>query len=820
MAMRFFIQFLFKCLFRFDISESYNCYVKGRCFKGLSFLFPPCAVVVFLFSFFVNSAYAGFGKSVRNTEAGFKVGCVSCSVDCASCSVGCVSCSVDCASCSVDCASCSVDENLLQQISIQSDNIRTCNLLSYKQNLQEGRLSDYWAQELIGTDLLRQELKTVSPPKRKNWIAIFDIRRGNHNTYVKNLISDEGSYAVLPELEDEGALFFHTAEDEEYKPVLSVFNTSFPGDYASQDHHFEESSPAFINSSMGWLYSADIYEVFEVLSPPAVVITSSGNFFPQQGSDMAKKSKASKNFNTVIVGSFAPTGFVSDFSSSNKEVHIIAPSDRWISSAEEDGRYAKFGGTSGAVSLVTGSLAGFEWLSGYHPTGKEAKILLEKTAIPTLSSHEEPQVNGAGLVNAYKLGEVGKRLKKKCVSNVSCFKEEILNEENYHFDLDKNLSGDLNRAFPACARTSQSTGALSSAVSCAEKGKVFKKLRQAILLNPLESRGLLENLSCIYRRGGFSQNAEVLDKLILALGSREEVRQNVRALAKKAEPISDEIVRLMLGMGGFEEEFRLFENIKALKMTSGIGLLSALSLLERAFATGDLELQKVAVTVAGRIGEFGFPLVERAFDTGDLELQKVAVTAAGRIGEFGFPLVEWAFATGDLELQKVAVTAAGWIGEFGFPLVERAFATGDLELQKVAVTAAGWIGEFGFPLVERAFATGDLELQKVAVTAAGWIGEFDFPLVERAFDTGDLELQKRVVSVVGNMGRAGLPFLEQAFATGEHELQELAVSVAGHMGKAGLPFLNLFLQESQNQNVSSELEEEIKRLLDRFKVSS
>ena len=227
-------------------------------------------------------------------------------------------------------------------------------------------------------------------------------------------------------------------------------------------------------------------------------------FFPNRLENI--KSKASENFNAIIVGSFSSSGFVSDFSQSGTEVFILAPSDNWITSAEENGEYKKFGGTSGAAPLVTGSLAAFEWLSGYHPTSKEAKFLLEKTAIPTLHSHEEPQVNGVGLVNAYKLGEVGKQLKKKCTKKPpSCFQEEILNEENYRFGVDKNLKRDLSRVFPSCA-VNKKLASFSGSPDCEEKGKIFKRLRKAILLNPKENREFLKSLSCIYREGDFSQN--------------------------------------------------------------------------------------------------------------------------------------------------------------------------------------------------------------------------------------------------------------------------------------------------------------------------
>ena len=83
---------------------------------------------------------------------------------------------------------------------------------------------------------------------------------------------------------------------------------------------------------------------------------------------------------------------------------------------------------------MTGGLAGFEWLSGYHPTPEEAKFLLEQTAVPTIHSvFEDPKKNGKGMLNAYKLGIVAQRLKDKCNNNHQCFKEEIKKSENYQF---------------------------------------------------------------------------------------------------------------------------------------------------------------------------------------------------------------------------------------------------------------------------------------------------------------------------------------------------------------------------------------------------
>ena len=647
-----------------------------------------------------------------------------------------------------------------QELSVLSEMINennptqeTCELIPSKHKLMNSTLSDYWAQELIGADLLREELEKVPPPEKKNYIAVFDTREGNHAQNdldshavgVKNLISDEGMHAVLPELKNQ----------------ISIFDLAFNGGYQEIADSLLENSevPSFINNSMNWRSKEGVYDAFDSLSPPAIVVISSDNDFSDPLDKI--KSKASKDFNAIVVGSLSPEGFVSNFSQSGEEVHILAPSDDYITSAKEDGSYSIFGGTSGAAPLVTGSLAGFEWLSDYHPTAEEAKLLLERTALPTLNSHENPQINGVGLLNAYKLGMVGKRLKEKCQNkDPSCFQEEINNEENYHFDVDQNLQGELTRVFPSCASGEKSSN-FSEGLNCEEKRKTFTRLRKAFFLSPEENKNLLKSLSCIYKERGFSQNVEALDRLALALESTEDVKAFVRVSMDEEEPISPEIIRLMLGMRGFEEEFNRHSELEKKLKSIPFGKYAELPLLKEALHIGNLDLKKKAVWAASDIGELGLPLVEQAFNTGNLDLQKIAVRAAGRMGELGLPLVEQAFNTGNLDLQEEAVWAAGEIGELGLPLVEQAFNTGNLDLQKTAVWAAGAIGELGLPLVEQAFNTGNLDLQKKAVWAASWIGELGLPLVEQAFNTGNLDLQKTALNVASKMGEPALPLLKQ-----------------------------------------------------------
>ena len=59
----------------------------------------------------------------------------------------------------------------------------------------------------------------------------------------------------------------------------------------------------------------------------------------------------------IVVGSLDPSGFASKFSQSHQHVTVLAPSDSFITALGVDGKFSKFGGTSGAAPLVSGAIA-------------------------------------------------------------------------------------------------------------------------------------------------------------------------------------------------------------------------------------------------------------------------------------------------------------------------------------------------------------------------------------------------------------------------------------------------------------------------------
>ena len=639
-------------------------------------------------------------------------------------------------SCTVDCDQ---KENSLSSIedALEVTTPEVCELLSSKHKLKGGRLTDYWAQEMVGADLLRGELEKAPPLlEDKFLVAVFDSTSNNHNVHVQNLISHKGDQAVLPELNHSQIQFFETRGSSQYMSAVENLNKDLNTEQNTQNNSVDDSMklatedllskqriPSFINNSMRWRESRTIYGAMSRIHPPAILVQSAGNKYPASLNSL--KSQFSKDFDSIIVGSLSPRGLVSKFSQGGEEVHILAPSDNWITSVNSKESYKKFGGTSGAAPLVTGALAGFEWLSGYHPTAKEAKLLLEQTALPTIHSEfEKPRRNGVGTLNAYKMGMVGKKLKEKCNNNEDCFKKEIRNTNNYEFSVnEESILAKVKNAFPECSDQNETP------VACEDKKSAFKKLRQALLLD-IENISLLEKLHCIYEQEGFLENASNIEATIAAvIGDEDQLLKMLKNLVQSNDrKIIQEVARAVgtiWGTGGIEilegleQDLNRYVKLGVVEAAGTVGGTGGVEILEGLEQDLDKWIRQGVARAAGTIGgPGGLEILESLRKDSNKDVRRDVARAVGKIGsDEGLEILKDLFEDDDYKVREEVAWAAGMIGgPGGIEILKGLDEDSNEDVRYRVAEAAGTIGgPGGIEILEGLEQDTDEDVKRAAI---------------------------------------------------------------------------------------------------------
>jgi hypothetical protein len=153
-----------------------------------------------------------------------------------------------------------------------------------------------------------------------------------------------------------------------------------------------------------------VLSAFQRLSAEGMIfVLPAGDGFPRPIRDNAVA------LNAIRVGSSSELGIMDLSSQEDPMVDIAAPVGSTLQSAVySEGKAVLEGmsGTAAAVGLVTGALANVAaLLPGLTPA--EARALIRQTAQAFPNSREKLQRNGAGLLNAYKMGRVADRLVKR-----------------------------------------------------------------------------------------------------------------------------------------------------------------------------------------------------------------------------------------------------------------------------------------------------------------------------------------------------------------------------------------------------------------------
>ena len=678
--------------------------------------------------------------------------------------------------CTADCDNQTIStQNLLSDIQSIPKTTASCELAESKHKLKDGKLTDYWAQEMIGADLLREEIEKAPPlPEDKHLVAVFDSLLGSHNTYVQNIISHKGPQAVLPALNSSQLKFFHTHWNSDYMEAAETLSSpkestqnvkpAVKETTVNKIQNMEPSGnfPSFINNSMGW-GGKNTHNALSRIIPPSILVHSAGNNYLKGSLSVDPvKREFSKNFDSIIVGSLSPKGVVSHFSQEGEEVHILAPSDNYITSVDDNGKYKKFGGTSGAAPLVTGSLAGFEWLSGYHPTAKEAKFLLENTAVPTIHSEfEEPQKNGRGMLNAYKLGRVAKRLKDRCQNNHQCFTQEIQNPENYQFAADQSVLDDVRSAFPQCSGAAEN----AQETDCTFKKAAFKKLRQAVLLDTTNVE-LWRQLQCIYNQEGFSENALAVETTLWALSKtlpdsnaindpsfRRIIEDSIFGVSR-IEPWGLEILQTLAADQDTSAEIKKMA-AKAVRIVGGGD--AGLAMLQTLAADKDAEIRvEVAWRAVVKVrGDAGLALLQTLVTDEDEEVRREVAWGAGEIGGAGgLALLQTLAADKSTMVRRAVAETAGKIGGAGgLALLQTLAADQDAEVRREVAWGAREIGgDEGLKLLQTLVTDQDAEVRREVAWGAGEIGgDEGLKLLRILVEDSNEEVRKEAVSAINKL---------------------------------------------------------------------
>ena len=401
----------------------------------------------------------------------------------------------------------------------------------------------FWAQELVGADLLREELKEQGGFTFEDvagMIGIWDASVRTHGEFVSNLIAGPHASAVIP-----------LDEPLSYDDLGEVINgqINYVKKYGQfyRECHRTGNCPTYINNSMHWPAPTIANTASMMSSRGSTLITIAGN---RERPVYSEKNTTAENQRTIVVASLDLLGFPSGFTSYNDGVTISAPADNHIRSYNFAGEPKTFGGTSGSTPLVTGALGGFSLLSHYSLATHEARHLLMKTAIP-IPSLPESHLVGAGMLNAYKMGRVALRLKEQCKqyppgfrSRYECMADALRTEQVYRFEKESILlTNEAVEAFPECSSVEENVHNAPPHAHQCKRMESFHNLRKAAFLDS-QNKKAWEVLACV-KTEYFNRNYSYLFYQNLAQRVGKDDEEILRDICQAYRPIQQWQVRYL-----------------------------------------------------------------------------------------------------------------------------------------------------------------------------------------------------------------------------------------------------------------------------------
>jgi hypothetical protein len=494
------------------------------------------------------------------------------------------------------------------------------------------------------------------------------------------------------------------------------------GVYQEEDQGFTVGGmPKLINMSIGLPDGAFAKSVFSRLAKHHIIVTSAGN-----GYALSPRVQPLKQVSDIIrVGGVSPLGLISGGSREalDEGISIAAPGDGGYLTQTNAQRLDVFSGTSAASALVTGSLSN---VMTFIPdlTTLEAKILLKRTAIPTVHARQKPPKNGPGTLNAFKLLQVAKRLHEKWEKNGVPEKNkrrEAL-EEISIYDFEKEAQLLLNEG-----------KRLMKSELCDDKRKGFWKLREAFFLSsgPLSSTFTesQELVARVYDSEKYSLNAQffrnftdeaLTNTLKLAMDSDlETIRSSAVRTAsilgdrgvqiiKKGIDDSESYVRQVAAMAtsDFEKQgvdilkraTRLKSNTEKLVVFNALNRNQSPAAREHAkrLVQSSLfsEMRALAEEAFAQLGADSTPVLSPLLEHGNPFVRLEVVKAGLELRSDGHSILAEAARDSDVRVRRAVAEAALKLGTEAKDIITVLRNSPDLELQG---TIANWDRDFRTP---------------------------------------------------------------------------------------------------------------------------
>jgi|GEM_PF-2373215 len=549
-----------------------------------------------------------------------------------------------------------------------------CGLFPNKTEIRTMNRPDYWAMEAIGADLVQQERHMPGVPFHNVRSYICDKSKNNHDYSVQYLVdgpSPKNPSKIINCEDSERTVHF----------LNEVIKT-----------HHEQT--ILINRSMGFDYEGDWLQNSSILKSIAFV-NSAGNTGFESSELNTLRKKYCESRDIFCVGSLAPIGLPSKFSSEGSGVLLSAPSDYSITTCPTNQpKCSLFGGTSGAAPQVSYTFkAALEALP--YLTKKHLEKLSLETRIMLPSNFENPLKNGHGMVNAYKTWRVVLKLAKNCqraVNKRDCIDKEISKKDVFQFDLPMKGS-ELSSRFPQCF------GKPPGNFSCTEQKENFLKLRQSAFLRPKDKK-YWKVTSCVHKQAGHLETEKFYNNVgrdfntvpfsgfeIENYGEHEKIRWGRYATKKTQEDIFNRTHKKAKNCAGLwrfgnkvyshlvrssrQGKANSFQALCAIQNAKEMNN-SGLNILIAAYDNGQMTHKKSALREIHKRGNLAIPLLNKALDEQDEDLLNIALRETAKLGDKGVPLLIKALSLKKPEMLKSVVRQAFRLGDSGVPVLSQA----------------------------------------------------------------------------------------------------------------------------------------------------